>query len=118
LVQVTDDQQVAKVWVRRRGNLQGPVTFQWWTEASSAQGGRDFAQVAPRWEVIADGSPGIELLVPLVKDSTRTQRRAFYVKLHRVGSGGTLGERTLAQVEIVPSVYQRSVATATNAEVQ
>ncbi|HUG72037.1 MAG TPA: protein kinase, partial [Steroidobacteraceae bacterium] len=111
LVRVTDDQQVAKVWVRRRGNMQGPVTFQWWTEASSAQGGRDFAQVAPQWEVIADGSPGIELLVPLVKDSTRTQRRTFYVKLHRVGSGGTLGERTLAQVEIVPSVYQRTVAT-------
>jgi hypothetical protein len=112
VVQVTNSQPVAKIWVRRRGNLSGPVTFQWWTEASSAQAGRDFASMEPQWEVIPDGAPGIELLVPLVNDSTRTERRAFYVKLHRVGNGGTLGESNLIQVEIIPSAYQRSVAAA------
>lgn len=112
VVQVTNTQPVAKVWVRRRGNLSGPVTFQWWTVASSAQAGRDFASMDPQWDVIPDGAPGVELLVPLVNDSTRTERRAFYVKLHRVGSGGTLGESNLAQVEIIPSAYQRSVAAS------
>lgn len=103
VVRVADNQPVAKVWVRRRGNLRGPAVFQWWTETGSAQADRDYAAVAPRWEVIAEGSSGIELLVPLVSDPARNHMRSFYVKIGRAGNSVSLGSRTLVQVEIMPS---------------
>jgi hypothetical protein len=102
MVRVATGESVARIWVRRQGSLRGPATFFWWTEPGSAREVRDFAQILRRWEVIPDGAAGIELRVPLVRDSTRTQTRNFYVKIERGSSGAELGVRTIAQVEIVP----------------
>jgi hypothetical protein len=114
LVRVAASQSVAKIWVRRRGSLRGPVTFYWWTENGSAQP-RDFTQILRRWEVIEDGARGIELHIPLMSDSTRTRSRAFYVKIGRPGRGAMLGSRTLAQVEMLPARTETTDPTAVSA---
>jgi hypothetical protein len=115
LVRVDGNQSVAKIWVRRRGDLRGPVTFYWWTETGSAQVMRDFTQIMRRWEVIGDGEAGIELRVPLTGRALRTGTLTFYVKIDRTRSGALLGRRTLAQIEILPP---RAQAVAANSERQ
>ncbi|MEO8314315.1 MAG: protein kinase [Pseudomonadota bacterium] len=96
---------VARVWVRRRGNLEGVVTFKWWTENGSAEAERDFRSVAPRTQTIPAGASGVEVLVPLMPDPERREARTFWVKIDEAGRGATLGSRTLIQVAIVPPGY-------------
>lgn len=96
---------VARIWVRRRGNLDRAVSFQWWTESGSALPDRDFRTVTPRTEVIRKGARGVEVLVPLVPDAMRGEARTFFVKIDAAGSGVALGSRTLMQVAIVPPGY-------------
>ena len=103
VVRVTDGQPAAKFYVHRAGSLQGPVTFSWRTESGTAQADRDFVPVASRSEVIEDGTRGLELRVPLLPDATRKSVRAFTIRIERAGDGAALGDRTLAQVEIVPA---------------
>lgn len=96
---------VARIWVRRRGSLDGPVTFKWWTESGSAEADRDFRKVAPRTETIPDGARGLEILVPLMPDPLRREARTFWVKIDEAGHGATLGTKTSMQVAIVPPGY-------------
>jgi hypothetical protein len=95
--------RVARIWVGRRDNLNGAVTFQWWTETGSAEEDRHFRRVLPRTETIPDGANGIEVLVPLIPDSERVETRTFYVKIDAPGPRATLGSKTLMQVSIVPA---------------
>lgn len=102
-VEVGGDQPFARVWVRRRDNLEGTVSFRWWTETGSAVLNRDFLRIQPRTELIPAGDRGVELRVPLLTDPTRVQPRTFYVKIDDPGAGATLGASTLTQVTIVPA---------------
>jgi hypothetical protein len=95
--------RVARIWVSRRDNLNGAVTFQWWTETGSAEEDRHFRRILPRTETIPSGANGIEVLVPLVPDPERSETRTFYVKIDAPGPRATLGSRTLMQVSIVPT---------------
>jgi hypothetical protein len=94
---------VARIWVRRRDNLDRAVTFKWWTESGSAEVDRDFRQILPRTETIPAGAPGLEVLVPLMPDPDRRDSRTFWVKIDEVSRGAILGESTLMQVAIVPT---------------
>ncbi len=105
IVQVEDSQTVARIRVLRTGSTAKPVDFVWWTENGSAQPGVDFNSVTPRAAQIPERASSVELFVPLVPDRVREQPRTFYVKIDEVGVGGELGERTLAQVVIVPQGY-------------
>lgn len=102
-VEVVGDQPFARVWVRRRDNLEGTVSFRWWTETGSAVLNRDFLRIQPRTEVIPAGDRGMELRVPLLTDPTRVQPRTFYVKIDDPGAGATLGASTLTQITIIPA---------------
>jgi serine/threonine protein kinase len=102
-MEVDDRETAARITVRRRGRLSGPVSFVWWTETGSAKSDEDFGAVLPRREVIEDGADRIELFVPLVSNSLRTQPRTFYVKLDEAGPGSVLDGETLMQVTILPA---------------
>lgn len=102
---VETTEPVARIWVTRRGSLNREVTFRWWTETGTAEVNRDFRAIEPRVGVIAEGSRGVELLVPLMPDPTRREPRTFYVKIDEPGPGADLGTRTLMQVAIVPPGY-------------
>jgi hypothetical protein len=93
----------ARIVVRRRGSLQGAVTFTWWTESGTAKPGHDFIAVAPHQEVIEDGKNSVSLFIPVVGDATRQQPKSFYVVINDPGPGATLGARTLTMVTIPPS---------------
>jgi hypothetical protein len=95
--------RVARIWVARRDNLNGAVTFQWWTETGTAEEDRHFRRVLPREETIPNGANGIEVLVPLIPDPERVETRTFYVKIDAPGPRATLGSKTLVQVSIVPA---------------
>ncbi len=101
---------VARIWVRRRGNLDEAISFTWWTESGSAEVDRDFRAVAPRVATIPGGAKGIELLVPLMPDVERREPRTFYVKIDNPRPRATLGAASLMQIAIVPPGYpaQRS----------
>lgn len=101
--EVDDDQPFARIWVRRRDKMTGPVSFRWWTETGSAQNNEDFLGIEPRTETIADGARGIELHVPLLANPARQQPRTFFVKIDQPGHGATLGAHTLMQVTINPA---------------
>lgn len=70
----------AVVTVRRNGNLRGDASFNWWTEAGTAKPGTDFLGTAsPRIQHIPAGQKSVDLVIPLVAESTRGRRRNFYV---------------------------------------
>jgi hypothetical protein len=106
-ISVDGAEPMARLWVRRRGGLSGEVSFLWWTESGSAQVDRDYAQISPRRAYIGNGANGVALLVPLVSDVARDQRRTFYVKIDDAGEGALLGDRTLMQVVIEPAGFVR-----------
>lgn len=101
-VDVEADEQVARITVRRRGNLHGDASFRWWTESGTAKPGRDFTPVIPSVEHIADGSGSVSLSIP-VSSTSRGKSKSFYVVIDRTESGGAaLGARTLTMVTIQP----------------
>jgi hypothetical protein len=102
LASVESSAPVARIWVRRRDNLSGPVSFKWWTESGTAEVDRDFRRILPRIETIPSGANGVELLVPLVPEAARLEPRTFWVKIDEPSRGTRLGESTLMQVTIVP----------------
>ena len=102
LVEVSAAEPLARVTVRRRGNLHGDVRFKWWTEPGSARAGDDFVSVEPRTEHIPDGKDGVKLLVPVVSDLTRRVAKDFYITIGEPGPGTSLGGRTRAMV-IIPA---------------
>ncbi|MEO6185474.1 MAG: protein kinase [Steroidobacteraceae bacterium] len=101
---------VARIWVRRRGNLNGTVSFQWWTESGSALPDRDFRRISARVAVIPSGAKGTELLVPMMPDAERAEPRTFYVKIDSPSARATLGAKTLMQVAIVPPRFSARVS--------
>lgn len=104
-IEVDDRQTVARLKVQRRGATAKAVTFVWWTETGTAQPGVDFLAVSPRAAEFPAGAASVELFVPLVANAENKQLRTFYVKIDEAGADAELGERTLAQVSIVPPGY-------------
>lgn len=102
---------VARIWVRRRGDLNNRVAFQWWTENGSALPDRDFRRISAREAIIPSGARGTELLVPLLPDAARGEARTFYVKIDSPSSRARLGARTLIQVAIIPTRYPAQIST-------
>jgi serine/threonine protein kinase len=95
-------EHMARVTVRRRGNLQGDASFRWWTESGTAKPGQDFAPVIPRVEHIAGGNGSVNLSIPVLS-TPRGKSKSFYVVIDRTESGGAaLGARTLTMVTIQP----------------
>jgi len=102
-VNVEPSDAVARVMVRRRGDLHGDASFTWWTESGTARPGRDFAPVIPNVERIPGGRGSITLNVPVLS-TPHGQSKTFYVVIDRTGSGSAaLGERNLTMVTIRPS---------------
>jgi hypothetical protein len=101
-VEVPAAEPLARVTVRRTGDLHRDVTFRWWTESGSAQAGDDFASFGPRTEHIQDGQDAVRLLVPLVSDSTRRRPTSLFVVIGDPGPGASLGARTRSMV-IIPA---------------
>jgi serine/threonine protein kinase len=91
----------AQVVVRRLGGWQRDVTFNWWTESGTAKAGNDFESVVPRVEHIDAGKGRVNLLIPVVSDSTRHQTKNFYVVIDQAGPVASLGTRTVAMVSIL-----------------
>ncbi len=102
-VDVEPSDAVARVTVRRRGDLHGDASFTWWTESGTARPGRDFAPVIPNVERIPGGRGSLTLNVPVLS-TPHGQSKTFYVVIDRTGSGSAaLGERNLTMVTIRPS---------------
>jgi len=93
---------VAKVTVHRSGNLDEPVSFEWWTEADSAKPDIDYVSTLPTRERIPAGAASVRLLVPLVSDPSRRATKSFYVAIGSPSAGEALGSRTRSQVIISP----------------
>jgi Calx-beta domain len=93
----------ARVVVHRGGSLRGNASFSWWTEAGTANPGRDFEPVAPHEELLADGKSALSLFVPVVTDSTRWQEKTFYVVIGGASRDVSIGARHRVEVIIRPS---------------
>ena len=104
-LQVEDGTALARVRVLRQGNTTGSATFVWWTENGSAAPDIDFYAVTPRSAQFEADSSSVDLFVPLIPTTTHTEPVTFYVKIDEAGNGARMGERTLAQVSIVPPGY-------------
>jgi serine/threonine protein kinase len=85
-VDVSPLEPVARVTVRRKGNLRGDVSFMWWTESGTAKPGVDFAAAAPQIARIESGKNSTTLLVPIVSDRSRHSERSFYVVIDDAGA--------------------------------
>jgi serine/threonine protein kinase len=97
-IEVSASSPIARVMVRRTGNLRGDVRFTWWTESGTAKPGEDYVPSAPRTEYIADGFASAGLVIPLVSDTTRRLPKGFYVMIGEAGPGASLGARTTTMV--------------------
>jgi len=93
---------IARITVRRSGDLDQPVSFEWWTEPDSAKPDTDYVSSAPTLEHIAAGKDSVRLLVPLVSDPSRRAAKSFYVVIGSPSAGISLATRTRAQVIISP----------------
>ena len=91
---------IARVTVKRSGNLRGNASFVWWTEEDSAKADADFAAFGPGKERIAAGQEFVRLAVPLVSDPARRGAKTFYVVIGSPSSGTSLGARSRAEVVI------------------
>jgi hypothetical protein len=100
-LEISPGEPVARILVRRRGNLRGDVTFAWWTESGTAKAERDFSAFAPHIEHIESAKDRVTLLIPIVSDSTRTVDKSFYVVIDDAGPGAVLGERAVEIVTIM-----------------
>jgi len=103
-VDVEPTEPVARVKVRRRGNLRGDAVFTWWTESGTAKPGQDFTPVLPGVEHIADGRDSITLNIPVLS-TPHGKSKSFFVVIDRddSGGGGALGARNVTLVTIQPS---------------
>ena len=95
---VLPGESAAHIVVRRRGALQGDVSFVWWTEAASAAASRDYIDWGRRAEQIPAGHNSVTLLVPIVSDAARRESRLFYVMIGAAGGGAELGSNARAAV--------------------
>jgi serine/threonine protein kinase len=103
VVEVSPSDAFALVTVRRKGSMRGAASFTWWTESGTAKPGADFASIAPHVERIADGKSSINLIIPVVSDSTRRVPKSFYVLIDEAAPGTAVVERTTTMVTIQES---------------
>ncbi len=99
-VDVALSEPVARVRVRRRGNLRGEASFTWWTESGTAKPDKDFVGFAPHADKVRDGEDGVNLLIPIVSDPARRQAKSFYVVIDEVSPSVSLGARTVTMITI------------------
>jgi serine/threonine protein kinase len=96
---VMPGESAARILVQRRGgNLQGDVSFVWWTESASARPERDYIDWGRRAEQIPAGRSSVTLLVPIVSDALRRESRVFYVGIGAAGGGAELGDNARAAI--------------------
>jgi hypothetical protein len=103
VVEVSPPDAFALVTVRRKGSMRGAASFTWWTESGTAKPGADFASIAPHVERIADGKSSINLIIPVVSDSTRRAPKSFYVLIDEAAPGTAVVDRTTTMVTIQES---------------
>jgi serine/threonine protein kinase len=103
IVEVSPADAFALVTVRRRGSMRGAASFTAWTESGTAKPGADFASIAPHVERIADGKSSINLIIPVVSDSTRRAPKSFYVLIDEAAPGTAVVDRTTTMVTIQES---------------
>jgi len=103
-VEVPPGEPVARVSVRRKGNLRGDVSFLWWTESGTAKAGADFSPSAPHLEHMSNGQSIDTLLIPIVSNPARRSERSFYFVIDDAGpdSGAAVIGRTTAMITILP----------------
>jgi hypothetical protein len=103
-VEVPPGEPVARVSVRRKGNLRGDVSFLWWTESGTAKAGADFSPSAPHLEHMSNGQSIDTLLIPIVSNPARRSVRSFYFVIDDAGpdSGAAVIGRTTAMITILP----------------
>jgi len=102
-VEVTPDETVARVVVRRSRWMRGDATFTWWTESGTAKPGRDFIPVTAHTQTLGSGKSTGTLFIPLLADATRRDPRSFYVVIDVGGDDAAVGPRTLTQVTLTGS---------------
>jgi len=103
-VEVAPGEPVARVTLRRKGNLRGPASFMWWTEPGTARAGVDFSASAPHIETFGNGQSLDTLLIPIVSNPARHEERSFYLVIDDAGpdsSAAVLG-RTTTMITILP----------------
>jgi serine/threonine protein kinase len=94
------NEPAVSVRVRRSGNLSGDVSFLWWTESGTATPGDDFVGFPPHTGTIRRAADGVNLLIPIVSNSSRLDAKSFYVMIDEVGPGASLGSRTVTMITI------------------
>ena len=100
-IDVPSSDSLARIVVRRKGNMRGDISFMWWTESGTAKPGTDFESMVPQREQIPDGKSSISLSIPVVAMS-RAQPRSFYVVIDQP-EGATLGTRALTMITLLNS---------------
>jgi hypothetical protein len=97
-VQAADS--AAHILVRRSGATRGDAQFTWWTENGSAKGDVDFVARDRRVEHLRAGQSSVTLLIPIIKDPTRTATRTFHVIIGDAAGGAKIGGITRADVQL------------------
>jgi serine/threonine protein kinase len=92
-------ERAAHVTVRRKGNVRGETSFNWWTESGTAKPGTDFAPITPRLERMEDGQLSVTLNIPL-SSIPRAQPKSFYVIIDEAEGGAKLNGRRLTMVTL------------------
>ena len=77
----------------------GEAQFTWWTENGTAKSDLDFVAWGRRVEHMKAGQSSTTLLIPIIKDSTRTSTRTFHVVIGESG-GGKVSGTTRAEVRL------------------
>jgi len=75
----------ARIVIQRVGDLQGELSFVWWTEAASAEPDVDYASFGLRTEHMASGQDKLTVYVPIISNPLRTWSTQFHVALSAVG---------------------------------
>jgi hypothetical protein len=97
---VQSGDSAARILVRRTGSTRAEARFVWWTENASASANLDFVSWGRRTERIAPGQSSVTLLVPIIKDPSRSAPRKFYVLIATDGDSTKLGAVTRATVQL------------------
>ena len=100
VVDIAPASPFARVVVRRTGNWRGDASFTWRTLSGTAKAGKDFAGFRSQVVHIGAGKRSVDLLIPIVADSTRTYAKDFYVMIDAPGPGALLAGRTVTMVTI------------------
>jgi hypothetical protein len=81
----------AEIRVRRNRASHDRASFEWWTEASSAQSGVDFVKQPPAKVTFRPGSRTASLFVKVLHDSARKRAAKFDVLIGGASKGTLLG---------------------------